>query len=259
MAALFPMVPDEELHDLADDIKANGLIHPIVIDTDGQLIDGRNRLRACELAGVEPAFEQLGDHDPVAYILSSNVNRRHMSKGQLAMVVAQVVLKNNTSQAEAAKTAGMNRSRVVHASTVLTYAPDLTDAVMAGSLPLSDAYAEARTRKIAAESTDARMARLRAEAPDLADQVVEERLTLVGALAELGERTRRRNEDITIISDRLSRSVKVALDLLADAPRRERAIALFSDDRSFLDEPLTAALLNEAAENLGSLAKEWTR
>jgi hypothetical protein len=75
--------------ELADDIKANGLIHPIVLDAEGTLIDGRNRLRACELAGVAPAFTALGDHDPVAYILSPNVNRRHLTAGQRAMAAAR--------------------------------------------------------------------------------------------------------------------------------------------------------------------------
>ena len=55
VADLFPRMTDEELADLAADIKANGLIHPIVVDKDGVLIDGRNRARACEIAGIEPA------------------------------------------------------------------------------------------------------------------------------------------------------------------------------------------------------------
>jgi hypothetical protein len=54
------------------------------------LIDGRNRFAACNLAGVEPDFETLPDGiDPVAYILSSNINRRHMNKGQQAMAIAR--------------------------------------------------------------------------------------------------------------------------------------------------------------------------
>ena len=55
IADLFPMMTDDELANLAADIKANGLIHPIVVDKDGLVIDGRNRDRACEIAGIEPA------------------------------------------------------------------------------------------------------------------------------------------------------------------------------------------------------------
>jgi len=48
-AEMFPMMPEEELAELAEDIRENGLIHPIMLDTDGQVIDGRNRLAACKL------------------------------------------------------------------------------------------------------------------------------------------------------------------------------------------------------------------
>ncbi len=56
------MMTDDELAGLAADIKANGLIHPIVTDAAGVVIDGRNRLRACEIAGVDACggFRQMG-------------------------------------------------------------------------------------------------------------------------------------------------------------------------------------------------------
>jgi ParB-like chromosome segregation protein Spo0J len=73
LAELFPMMPPDELADLAEDIRASGLIHPIVIDGDGVLIDGRNRLRACEIAGVEPSFHCINGDDAAAYIVSANL------------------------------------------------------------------------------------------------------------------------------------------------------------------------------------------
>jgi hypothetical protein len=61
--------------------------HPIMMDGE-TLIDGRNRLKACEIATVEPRFEQLNGHDPVEYILAVNVARRHLTTGQQAMAIA---------------------------------------------------------------------------------------------------------------------------------------------------------------------------
>jgi len=264
VAALFPMLPDEELRDLADDIKVNGLIHPIVLDADGQLIDGRNRLRACELAGVEPTFEQLDGHDPVAYILSANVNRRHMTKGQRAMAVAVAYPepeqgKRNDLDGTSPLSGEVKREYLSRARTVLRYAIDLRDPVLAGAMQLNAAADETIKRRDAVGSDEAKLRRLDAEAPDLATMVREERLTLVGALAELAERVREREKDVTIVSDRVSRAVKVALETFADPSRRAWARELFSDERSFLDEPLTATLLMEAAKNLENFAKEWTR
>ena len=90
IADIFPLMADDELDELAEDIKANGLINPIVVDGDGVLIDGRNRLEACRRAGVEPRFQDLNGADPVVFILSSNDKRRHMSKGARAMVAAKI-------------------------------------------------------------------------------------------------------------------------------------------------------------------------
>jgi ParB-like nuclease domain len=57
VAALFPMLADDELDELAASIKANGLLQPIVIDTEGAILDGRHRFKACQKADVKPRFE----------------------------------------------------------------------------------------------------------------------------------------------------------------------------------------------------------
>ena len=85
---MFPLMTEEELDELAADIKENGLLNPIVKDSDGMLIDGRNRLEACKRADILPTFEILNGTDPVAYILAQNVKRRQLNKGQQAMAVA---------------------------------------------------------------------------------------------------------------------------------------------------------------------------
>ena len=83
---------DAELADLAEGIATNGLVHPIVVDADGALIDGRNRLRACEIAGVEPEFAELNGHgDADAFIVPANLARRNLSKGQQAIALAMIV------------------------------------------------------------------------------------------------------------------------------------------------------------------------
>ena len=55
------------------------------------MIDGRNRLEGWERAQVEPTFITLNGQDPVAFIISSNVTRRHLSKGQQAMAGGAVI------------------------------------------------------------------------------------------------------------------------------------------------------------------------
>src|SRR5438067_2156597 len=79
----------EDLAALAADIGANGLKVPLLLDSEGALVDGRNRLRACILAGVEPRFETLPkEADLIGEIISRNVHHRFLSKGQRAMAAA---------------------------------------------------------------------------------------------------------------------------------------------------------------------------
>lgn len=88
-ADLFPMMADDDLQALADDIREHGLRQPIVRDSDGLIVDGRNRLLACELAGVEPEFATCNGADPVALVVSLNVKRRNLTKQQRAVIAAE--------------------------------------------------------------------------------------------------------------------------------------------------------------------------
>jgi hypothetical protein len=66
LANLFPLLEGEEFAELVADIKAHGLIEPIVIH-EGKILDGRNRYRACLAAGVRPWFKPFDGTDPVAF------------------------------------------------------------------------------------------------------------------------------------------------------------------------------------------------
>src|ERR1700676_387730 len=78
IAEPFPLMDADELRKLADNIKANGLREPI-ITFEEKILDGNNRFEACKIAGVEPQFEEYEGDDPVAYVISHNLTRRHLS------------------------------------------------------------------------------------------------------------------------------------------------------------------------------------
>ncbi|HMK23604.1 MAG TPA: ParB N-terminal domain-containing protein [Terriglobales bacterium] len=91
-AEMFPMMTDVELRDLADDIQKNGLLEPVVL-YDGMVLDGRNRLAACKLAGISPGFvEAKGDVKSLTlYVLSKNLHRRHLTESQRATIGAEMM------------------------------------------------------------------------------------------------------------------------------------------------------------------------
>jgi ParB-like nuclease domain len=85
LAALFPELPPKELTQLARDIKERGQLEPIVL-YKGLILDGRNRYRACQIAGVKPRTEEFNakatKRSPEEFVLSRNLRRRHLSVGQ---------------------------------------------------------------------------------------------------------------------------------------------------------------------------------
>ncbi len=87
LCALFPRLAQTDFDVLRADIAAHGLRQPIVL-FDGMILDGGNRYRACIEAGLEPATVPFGDGDPLAFVLSENLHRRHLTPGQQAAIVA---------------------------------------------------------------------------------------------------------------------------------------------------------------------------
>ena len=90
-AELFPLIEGREFEELVEDIRANGLRTPILLDAEGRVLDGRNRLRACRAAGVEPRFETWdGQGSPADVVFSLNLRRRHLNESQRAMLSAKL-------------------------------------------------------------------------------------------------------------------------------------------------------------------------
>jgi N6-adenosine-specific RNA methylase IME4 len=88
-AEIFPMLSDEELDSLAVDIKTHGLRHPLVMH-DRELLDGRNRLAACKIAGVVPSFVEYEGDSPVSFVISVNIKRRQLDASQRACVAVEI-------------------------------------------------------------------------------------------------------------------------------------------------------------------------
>lgn len=91
----FPMASQDELDELAASIATVGLIHPIVLTPQGLVLDGRNRLAACEKADVEPTFETRDgdDDDYKEFVIGANTTgRRESMTVQIAAASVALVL-----------------------------------------------------------------------------------------------------------------------------------------------------------------------
>jgi len=97
-AALFPMLSDEDLTPMVEDMRSNGYDHSKpILRYRGQVIDGRNRLRAAALAGVEPSFRDLDDdHDPYDESWRQNGLRRDITPIQKACIRLEIQAMSKT-------------------------------------------------------------------------------------------------------------------------------------------------------------------
>ena len=126
------------------------------------ILDGRNRYRACVAAAVPVRFVPYKGDDPLAFMVSVNLRRRHMSQDQRALTAAKIAnlgegqpkkncaswpssLPASVSQSQAADMMNVSRRSVVRAKAVLKHGvPELADKVAAGTLAVSTAADVAR-------------------------------------------------------------------------------------------------------------------
>lgn len=181
-ANLFPLMPDDELAELTKDIVANGLRESIMLATDGSILDGRNRYRACMAAGITPRFAAYAGDDPLGYVVSLNLHRRHLTPTQRAMVAVDM-LPLLEQQAKERMLAGK--------------APDPGEKVPQGHgrAPKATEHAAAAVKVNPRYVSDAK--RIVEKAPELAEPMRRGEVTLQQAKREVkeAERQERRHEN----------------------------------------------------------------
>lgn len=229
-ANIFPMMDDVRLQELADDIAANGLRVPIQM-LRGEVIDGRNRLKACTMAGIEPRFVQVAtDANPWQLAWALNGQRRDLNDAQRYMIWADCNKGDVAYQAEqkriqdAANRARADAAREQHkfsnpragetkpfsGSPTICGATKVEPKQKSGA---SDRKAEAAgvTRKTV-DMADA----LTNKRPDLADEVRAGKITLSSATTQA--RKEEKIEQLTNISAQEVKAAKGVYDVIVLDP-----------------------------------------
>ncbi len=153
-AEVFPQLDGEEQTALIADIEANGLREPIW-KYKNKILDGRNRFLACQHAGVKPRYRPFkgNDDDAIAFVVSMNLQRRHLTIEQRALAAARVATlghgvrsdssdapRGASTQTEAADKMGVGRRSVQRARKIVEKGSKaLQRAVSAGEVPLTKA------------------------------------------------------------------------------------------------------------------------
>lgn len=132
-AELLPLMSPDELRELADDLNKRGLLEKVNLYTDENgehsLLDGRNRLDALELNGIE-IVDTKGEvgklyggytncinynwiSDPVGFVIAKNIRRRHLNQEQKRELLAKLLkFDPYKSNRQVAKAAGVDHKTV---------------------------------------------------------------------------------------------------------------------------------------------------
>jgi ParB-like chromosome segregation protein Spo0J len=146
---------EEEFKALTEDIRTNGLRVPIVIYL-GQILDGRHRYGAAMEAKITLTekdfveFKPTGKDTAIKFVVSQNVNRRHLNESQRALIAGELANgmhggdRSKTSidvlnEDQAAKLLNVGKASVQRAKKVLAGTPALANAVRKGDIKVSAA------------------------------------------------------------------------------------------------------------------------
>jgi len=179
LARYFPILEGEEFALLVKDIEEHGQLEPIVM-VQGEILDGVNRYRACEQLGIDSIVEEYRGADPLSYVISLNIRRRHMDTSQRAMLATEMLPEFEKSIAEgkeerkdssgqftplrskdrsgydrekesargkAAKEFGVSGPTIQRAKRIKEAAPEKVDAIIRGEEKVTTVDAEIRKAK----------------------------------------------------------------------------------------------------------------
>jgi hypothetical protein len=272
-ADLFPMMTATELEALAEDIAENGQRHDIVL-YQGAVLDGRNRLLACEKAGVEPRFAEYDGDDAgaLALVISLNVQRRDLTAAQRAVVAARAMeqmperrggdrksdQKGNSSPV--GRSVGIvalqfkvSDKSIQQAKALLKEAPDLAAQVESCSLSIAAAYEELQHRRQQA----ARKARDAERIAEYADAISGGEMSFEEALQKAIEHEREEQGRVTAEADARRNWLKEFVEhvgwfekFLYDKTDERLKWYTAPDSPGLFDHGMTAARLSKLVGNL---------
>ncbi len=202
---------EENLRELADSIRVQGVVQPIVVRPSGdgyELVAGERRWRAAQLAGLAniPALvRDLDDQSTAAVGLIENIQREDLNALEEAEALARLTSEFGLTHQEVAEAVGRSRAAVSNLLRLLELHAEVKALLLEGQLEMGHA------RALLAAPADRQ--------PDLAAKVVSAKLSvrqteaLVRALGATAAKpaAARQDPDIAALEQRLSEQLGAAV------------------------------------------------
>ena len=144
----------ETLQELADSIKAQGVIQPIVVRPVGvpgvgesqryEIVAGERRWRAAQMAGlgaIPAVIRRIPDEAAIAVALIENIQREDLNPLEEARALERLISEFELTHQEAADAVGRSRSGVTNLLRLLELAPEVCERVERREIEMGHARA----------------------------------------------------------------------------------------------------------------------
>ena len=138
---------EESLSELADSIKENGVIQPIIVAKRGtgyRIVAGERRWRASRLAGLKtiPAIvRDLTDQQTMEQALIENIQRQDLNPLEEAFAMDNLMKEHGLTQEQLAKKLGKSRPAIANTLRLINIDESLQDFIRNGDLSAGHARA----------------------------------------------------------------------------------------------------------------------
>jgi len=141
-------IQPEALRELADSIKAQGVVQPLIVRPAGseryEIVAGERRWRAAQLAGlgeVPVVIREIPDQTAVAVALIENIQREDLNPLEEAEALVRLTEEFELTHSEAADAVGRSRASVTNLVRLTELAPEAKRLVREGKLAMGHARA----------------------------------------------------------------------------------------------------------------------
>jgi len=160
-ADIFPMIHGVAFEELKKDIKEQGLQQAIVLYED-KILDGRNRFKACLELNIKPHFEEYKGNNPLNFVISLNLKRRHLNESQRGIIASKLAtmtqgmrtdlelsanLRNVISQEDSAKLLNVSVRTIQSIKQIEREAPDKIREIEIGNKTANEIISEIKIKK----------------------------------------------------------------------------------------------------------------